>query len=214
MVDRLTPVPVAGGFTFASLVVGGSNACGLTSAGAAYCWGDNYFGNVGDGTTGNLRPAPVAVAGGLQFTSLDGGGGPHTCGLVAGGAAYCWGNNELGNIGDSTALTIRLNRQPWVGLAFVALTTGIHTCGLTSSGTAYCWGATPQMENSDAQPLTAGVPPQSGATFPSAFSTLDSHTPAASPSMALRTAGAEMIMGNWAMEQRLTVWFLRLYQPE
>jgi alpha-tubulin suppressor-like RCC1 family protein len=95
----LTPTPVAGGLTFTSLAVGGFHTCGLTSGGAAYCWGLNDYGQLGDGTIGGppcnflgqcSRLTPTPVAGGLAFISLT-VGAEHTCGLTSGGAAYCWG---------------------------------------------------------------------------------------------------------------------------
>ena len=56
-----TPVLVLGGLTFATVTVGAFVICGLATSGTAYCWGDNYYGELGDGTT-NDSPAPVAVS--------------------------------------------------------------------------------------------------------------------------------------------------------
>lgn len=56
------PVPVAGGLTFQSISAGGYHTCGLTTAGAVYCWGNNTYGELGDGTTEN-SPRPVRVVG-------------------------------------------------------------------------------------------------------------------------------------------------------
>jgi alpha-tubulin suppressor-like RCC1 family protein len=126
---RLTPTPVAGGLTFTSLALGWFHTCGLTSGGAAYCWGDNHNGQLGDGTSGTFRLTPTPVAGGLTFTSLA--LGLDTCGLTSGGAAYCWGNTTIG-----------LTPTPAAGgFTFTSLALGeSHTCGLTSGGAAYCWG--------------------------------------------------------------------------
>jgi len=86
----------------------------VTSAGAAYCWGENVSGQLGDGTTTNSL-TPVAVAGGHTFASLS----PflfHTCGLTTGGAAYCWGSNSNGALGDgsttSSTVPVRVSGQP------------------------------------------------------------------------------------------------------
>jgi alpha-tubulin suppressor-like RCC1 family protein len=57
---RMTPAPVLGGRTFQTIVVGNRTACGLTAEGAAYCWGRNDYGQLGDGTTVD-RPEPVVV---------------------------------------------------------------------------------------------------------------------------------------------------------
>lgn len=100
-ISRSTPVAVTGGRTFAVVSAGGEFTCGITAQGAAYCWGYNQYGNLGDGTTMNIRPAPVAVAGGLAFATISAGTN-HACGLTSAGAAYCWGRNVYGALGDGT----------------------------------------------------------------------------------------------------------------
>ena len=58
----LAPVPVSGGLLFAQLAAGGSHTCGLTAVRAVYCWGENRFGQLGDGTL-DIRLTPTAVLG-------------------------------------------------------------------------------------------------------------------------------------------------------
>lgn len=134
-----TPIPVSGGISFSRLFTGGSETCGLTGAGAAYCWGTNSAGQLGDGTTTN-RTAPAAVTSGLQFTILTVGRN-YTCGLSTGGAAYCWGDNAYGQLGDGTQIGHITPAAVLGGLSFVQLGAGdLHTCGLTATGVIYCWG--------------------------------------------------------------------------
>jgi alpha-tubulin suppressor-like RCC1 family protein len=143
--DRLTPVLVAGGVSFAAVSAGGDHTCGVTAAGAAYCWGGNGNGALGDGTADNYRSSPVPVAGGVSFAAASAGGpgGPgHTCGVTAAGAVYCWGLNDIGQVGDGTTIT-RLTPVLVAGSAsFAAVDPGAyHTCGVTTAGAAFCWGA-------------------------------------------------------------------------
>jgi alpha-tubulin suppressor-like RCC1 family protein len=120
----------------------------LTLAGAAYCWGNNSMGQLGDSTTTGELSA-VRVAGGLTFTTLAVGNW-HNCALTAQGAAYCWGGNGGGQVGDGTT-TNRTAPVPVLGnLTFVAISaSGSHTCALTREGAAYCWGDNSRGELGD-----------------------------------------------------------------
>lgn len=102
----LTPAPVAGGLKWRSLTAGTANTCGVTVAGAAYCWGANQYGQVGQGTTSTSEPSPTPVAGGHAWAVLSAGQW-HVCGATLAGAAYCWGRNTFGTLGiggDATAV--------------------------------------------------------------------------------------------------------------
>ena len=56
---------ILGGLTFAQVSAGSFQTCGKTSASVAYCWGSNFYGELGDGTGGipDKSSTPVAVAG-------------------------------------------------------------------------------------------------------------------------------------------------------
>jgi alpha-tubulin suppressor-like RCC1 family protein len=144
---------VVGGHLFVSIAVGGDHACGLTAAGEAWCWGSNGSGQLGDGNGGpqgqTSSATPVAVAGGHAFTALF-GGLSGTCGLTADGSAYCWGDDESGQLGlgdlskDDACGTSYCVREPMPvsgGLKFSTLGAGADlTCGITTAGKLYCWG--------------------------------------------------------------------------
>jgi alpha-tubulin suppressor-like RCC1 family protein len=143
-----SPTAVLGGLTFGAIAAGGLHTCGLTTGNAAYCWGDNVVGQVGDGTTTD-RTTPVAVSGGLSFVSMSAGFG-HTCALTAGGVAYCWGYNFYGQLGDGSTTSITAPVPVSGGLTFSALRAGTyHTCGITTGGVAYCWGRNDQGQLGD-----------------------------------------------------------------
>jgi alpha-tubulin suppressor-like RCC1 family protein len=139
--SRSRPVPIAGGHLFRTVTVGFFHTCAVSYPdNRAYCWGNNAYGQLGDGTTGR-RLIPVAVAGGRQFSSLD-AGGEYSCGVTTDYRAFCWGRNERGQLGDSTAVLQRLRPSRVAGARqWRRLDAGDwHTCGVTSNDRAYCWG--------------------------------------------------------------------------
>ena len=154
---QTTPVPVAGGLTFSSISASGVHVCGLTGAGAGYCWGANTGGPLGNGdSTGAAVFSPTPVAGGLTFASIAAGVN-RTCALTPAGKAYCWGLtfvNEPETPTDNQCLTRQLDSIRFYsrchtrpapvsgGLTFTQIGVGdAVACGLTAAGTVYCWGA-------------------------------------------------------------------------
>src|SRR5437667_261111 len=170
-----TPVPVAGGPTFTSIGTGNLFACGLTAAGAAFCWGNNTAGQLGIGATSpetcNAEPCsttPVAVSGGLTFTALSVGYW-HACGLTSSGAAYCWGDNDGGQLGALTTgtclgmgATVACSRVPLAvatSVTFAQISAGaFHSCGRTAGGDGYCWGANGQGQLGNATNIRSPFP--------------------------------------------------------
>lgn len=147
-----TPTAVVGGLTFSEVEAGSGWSCGLTTAGAAYCWGTSIGGQLGNGSTeSKLSPSPVS--GGLTWRSLSAGWG-HICGVTTAGVIACWGNNAGGQLGVApTQQCPGTDGQPPFGCSTtpVPLPTtprnfktvvpgGDFTCALDDLGYAFCWG--------------------------------------------------------------------------
>jgi alpha-tubulin suppressor-like RCC1 family protein len=165
---------VVGSPVFLDLSVGHGGACGLTSGGRAYCWGDNMWGALGDGRSWPSYPetpgvqgsaVPGPVSGGLTFRQVV-RGHQHACGLDPSGVAHCWGWNHVGQLGRGAPDWSEAH-VPW-GLPtagpvdapepFERLEAGgALTCGLTAAGRAFCWGHLRLTPTS--QPLPDGCAP-------------------------------------------------------
>jgi alpha-tubulin suppressor-like RCC1 family protein len=170
---RTTPVLVAGGLSFTAVSAGARYTCGVTDAHTAYCWGDDQFGEIGDGVTPNGgHSTPTLVAGGLSFAAVS-AGRLHTCGVTVAGAAYCWGAREFGQLGDGATtgsqqcydgdlglVDCSVVPVPVAGgLTFAAVSTGnASACGVTTEGAAYCWGANNAGQLGDGTKTNQAIP--------------------------------------------------------
>ena len=140
--QRTTPVDVSG-FTsgVAAVAAGLSYTCALTTAAGLECWGQNDFGQLGDGTT-TTRTTPVHVSGLTSDVDTVAAGDRHACALTTAGGVKCWGNNFIGQVGDGTKAD-RVTPVDVSGLtsgAAAVTAGGFHACALTSAGGVKCWG--------------------------------------------------------------------------
>lgn len=141
-VGRLEPTEVSGlAAGVIQVVAGGRHSCALLSSGAAMCWGDNDAGQLGDGT-GKSRRNPVQVLGLSTGVVMLAAGSAHTCAVLVGGEAKCWGANISGQIGDNSGLNQAAPASVLgldTGVVQIAAG-GTHSCAIMSSGAVKCWG--------------------------------------------------------------------------
>ncbi|MBN2161228.1 MAG: hypothetical protein JW807_17705 [Spirochaetes bacterium] len=123
------------------MAAGGNHTCMIDDSGHAWCWGDNTYGQIGDGTCENTRSTPTPVSGGHTFKTIA-TGQYHTCAITTDGDAYCWGYNIYGMVGNgSTMLKVPVPALVYGNHKFKSLDAGYCiTCGLTESDEFYCWG--------------------------------------------------------------------------
>jgi alpha-tubulin suppressor-like RCC1 family protein len=99
------------------------------------------------------------VAGRHRFRRLSAGTN-HTCGLTPGGVAWCWGQNNTGQLGDDNPFQDQLRPTAVAtGLRFRRISAGdAHTCALAQDGTAWCWGLNSDGTLGDGTTVDAPVP--------------------------------------------------------
>jgi len=148
------PTRVPADRTFRAVAAGGAHTCSLDDGGTAFCWGSDARSALGDGFGSpdecSASPdvpgvpcsrEPVRVATDASFTTLAAGDG-HACAATASGAARCWGDNGLGQIGYcGVGAPYAPERVCRVDTFRTLAAGGLHSCGVTESGDAWCWGA-------------------------------------------------------------------------
>eukprot|EP00669_Euglena_mutabilis_P011849 TRINITY_DN6456_c0_g1_i1.p1 TRINITY_DN6456_c0_g1~~TRINITY_DN6456_c0_g1_i1.p1 ORF type:complete len:304 (-),score=5.93 TRINITY_DN6456_c0_g1_i1:259-1170(-) len=117
----------------AKIALGDSHSCSILSSQALYCWGDNSYGQLGDGTTGQRSSPtmPVSLSGALEvspcFTS--------TVALSSSNAVYAWGQNTKCQLGSGSAFSTQLTPQLLPGLhAALLVTVGSEAQGSCAYG--------------------------------------------------------------------------------
>ena len=134
----------------------GAYTCARLADGRAACWGANFAGELGDGTTsGHLLPTIVQSEtgeGALTAVETISAGGSHTCAVLADATVRCWGYNNAGQIGNGDIgvsgqpgplLPVPVESPDGTGpLADVAEVSAgqSHTCARVTDGSALCWG--------------------------------------------------------------------------
>ncbi|MBU6335965.1 MAG: RCC1 repeat-containing protein, partial [Chloroflexi bacterium] len=190
--DRRAPVAVS---TLNSGVqaidVGGSHACALTGLGVFVCWGDNTFGQLGDGST-NSSSVPVAVSLVSRGSAIS-AGEAHTCAVNRDGAVFCWGRNHIGQLGDGTTADRRTRRLvSGMTSGMTAVAAGArHSCALTSGGAVRCWGRNQSGQLGDGSGADRSVP----VALPLLGSGVRALAAGSEHSCALTTAGAVFCWG-------------------
>jgi GH25 family lysozyme M1 (1,4-beta-N-acetylmuramidase) len=148
--DSATPVAVQGLPTAVRQIdAGGYHTCALLDDGGVACWGENRFGQLGDGTrkTSSGAVRVVGLAGPARAVDV---GFSFSCALLETGAVQCWGSNELGELGQGFD-----DRPPSPGRPAPPPATvegleqgvvrihvsGNHACAEREDGSIVCWGA-------------------------------------------------------------------------
>jgi alpha-tubulin suppressor-like RCC1 family protein len=119
---------------------GAEYTCAVRSDSTLWCWGDNGYGQLGDGTmTYRYLPEPITA---LPSVATVATGTDSACALTTGGAVWCWGRNDFGEVGDGTTVP-RPTPQVTLSSGVKSLAVGYtqHQCVIESDGSVWCWGS-------------------------------------------------------------------------
>lgn len=134
-------ISVAGiGVSVASNVAAGLyHTCAITSGSGLKCWGENTYGQLGNGSIQNsVVPSNVV---GLSFgVKMVDAGFSHTCALLEDGSVKCWGRNHKGQLGNGGTSDSTSPVAASVSGATMITAGGDNTCALLSNGQVSCWG--------------------------------------------------------------------------
>jgi alpha-tubulin suppressor-like RCC1 family protein len=142
--ESTTPLAVPGlASGIASVSIGDGFGCALTTSGAVKCWGANDSGQLGDGNQ-DTSNVPVAVTGLSSGVRSLGTGGTSACAVTGSGAAMCWGDNGMGQLGDNRAEAFATTPVRVTGMksgqAKVSQGEDGTACAVGAAGGAKCWG--------------------------------------------------------------------------
>jgi alpha-tubulin suppressor-like RCC1 family protein len=184
--SSLTPVDVYGlASGVSTLSAGSAHACAVKTDGRLMCWGSNQYGELGNGAAGTYLVKPMFAC--TNTTSCT----PHfsdvaqvsagtnvTCAVKNDGALYCWGSNIYGRLGLGQGETQHELPQLVTALPNVArVAVGeAHVCALTKAGALYCWGSNNVGQLGDGTKLQRNLPVLVLAQGVSDFAVGSSHT--------------------------------------
>jgi alpha-tubulin suppressor-like RCC1 family protein len=169
--------------TGATDVSASSNQTCAIYAGKAWCWGENYYGQLGDGTTTNRSiPVKVTIPGDPVVTQISVGLWL-TCAVDQTGKVWCWGRGDYGALGNGQTGAEYKSVVP-VQAAFAQPTPTItqvavgawHACAIDSNGGIWCWGLGGNGRMGDGGSNDALIPVQSISAGATAISANNNHT--------------------------------------
>ncbi|MFA5775589.1 MAG: fibronectin type III domain-containing protein [Ilumatobacteraceae bacterium] len=159
MGDSATAIALGSGRTAKAIAAGANHTCALLDNDSIKCWGDNSYGQlgqgnlaaIGDGVGASVSAAAAIDLGSGRSAKAIAAGDAHTCALLDDGTVKCWGSGSNGRLGSGD--TVDLGDDPGemgdalipvslgTGRTAIALTAGAsHTCALLDNYVVKCWG--------------------------------------------------------------------------
>ncbi|WP_413577800.1 Ig-like domain-containing protein [Bdellovibrio sp. HCB290] len=139
----LSPIYVDSGYSDVAIL--GKAICGIKS-GDIYCWGTSAAAELGNGLLTGVVTSPTNITSNTttypnSFVSVSASGGAYACALDSAGDVYCWGYNNVGQLGDGTTNTALVPTKLISAVAFKSISAGgSHVCAIDINDALKCWG--------------------------------------------------------------------------
>jgi alpha-tubulin suppressor-like RCC1 family protein len=123
------------------VAAGDNHSCAVATGGSLWCWGHNFWGQIGDGTTLERRTPVQVTKLGSDVVDVE-AGSSHTCARKNDGSLWCWGGNGDGQLGNGSTLDEHEPQEiTALGKTVTAVAAAVeHTCARKSDGSLWCWG--------------------------------------------------------------------------
>lgn len=145
--------------------VGAIYTLSIREDGSLWAWGDNRYGQLGDGTTTNrLNPVRIGYATyWINVTTVnarwDSGNGFHSLGIKEDGSLWAWGNNAHGQLGDGTTINRYMPTRVGDATNWISVSTSEgHSVGIQADGSLWAWGSNSSGQLGDGTTYNRYVP--------------------------------------------------------
>ena len=133
----ITPVKIGSDTDWTAIAAGSGHSLALKSDGTLWAWGDNSYGQLGDGTTDN-KIIPTKVGSNTDWTAIAAGSG-HSLALKSDGI-WSWGDNSYGQLGDGTTDNKIIPTKVGLDTSWKAIASGSYHSLALKTGTLWAWG--------------------------------------------------------------------------
>jgi alpha-tubulin suppressor-like RCC1 family protein len=142
---------------YSQISAGGRHTCAVVATGQVHCWGDNNFGQLGNGTTVDSG-VPVIVRNITTATAVS-AGGESSCAILQSGVIQCWGRNNFGQLGNDSTIDSSIPVTVDIFTSASTISVGNNfACATESSGVVRCWGFGLSGQLGNAENLSSARP--------------------------------------------------------
>ncbi|MEI7917846.1 MAG: prepilin-type N-terminal cleavage/methylation domain-containing protein [Candidatus Saccharibacteria bacterium] len=176
--NNLSSVPVAAntsgvlsGKTINSITASYYHSCVIASDNQVYCWGSNWYGELGNNSTADSWvPVATSTTGALSGKTVISIANStfDTCAIASDFKVYCWGGADYGQLGNSTFTQSNVpvvvsNTSNFTNQSIISIsaTDSIHACALAFDNNIYCWGSNIYGELGNGSTTNSNIPVQS-----------------------------------------------------